>query len=190
MKRLLLVLCLLFSLNAKSQCVFNQSSTLFPPGPYQPGDVVTASYMLGYFYQLNVNWIIAFQINLGPGWTNLQPLTPPPTGTGTQTGFWIWDNQNVFPSGLIFGPGWRFINTTWWGNPDWGSDSNGPFTVSFRIVVGQTCTADNLLISINVFGDCLTGGWNNGVCCVDPPHQIYNGVVQITPILTSNINHY
>jgi len=189
MKKLLLILCLLLSLSASSQCVFNQSSTITPPGPYSPGQVVTVNYNLGYFYQLNVNWIIAFQINLGAGWTNLQPIIAP-AGAGTQTGYWIWDIQNTYPSGLNFGPGWRFINTTWWGNPNWGSQSTGPFTMRFRATVDQTCTPDNLSISVNVFGDCLTGGWNNGACCTDPAYNIYNGMVQITPILTSNINHY
>jgi len=60
----------------------------------------------------------------------------------------------------------------------------------FRVTVDQTCTADDLSISINVIGDCLTGGWNNGACCSDPAYNIYNGVVQIPPIITSNINHF
>ena len=41
MKKLLFILCLLFSLNASSQCVLNQSSTITPAGPYSPGQVVT-----------------------------------------------------------------------------------------------------------------------------------------------------
>ena len=60
----------------------------------------------------------------------------------------------------------------------------------FRATVDQTCTADNLSISMNVFVDCLTCGWNNGACCSDPAHNIYNGVFQLPPIITSNINHY
>ena len=40
---------------------------MFPAGPYSPGQAVTVNYTLGYFYQLNVNWVIAFQINLGAG---------------------------------------------------------------------------------------------------------------------------
>ena len=57
----------------------------------------------------------------------------------------------------------------------------------FRMTVAQTCTADDLSISINVFGDCLTGGWNNGACCSDPAYQIYNGNVQVVTPITSNI---
>ena len=41
-----------------------------------------------------------------------------------------------------------------------------------------------------VFDDCITGGWSNGNCCNDPAYNIYNGVVQLSPIITSNINHF
>jgi len=187
MKQLFLILFLCLGLIASSQCVSNQSFTLTPAGPYSPGDVVVINYTLGNFTQLNSNWIIAFQINLGVGWTNLTPLITP-VGGGTQPGNWVWDLQNTFPSGLNFGPGWRFNNTGVF--PDWGSSSTGPFTMGFSVIVDQTCTADDLSISMNVIGDCLTGGWNNGACCSDPVYNIYNGVVQIFPIITSNINHF
>jgi hypothetical protein len=186
MKKVILILCLLVSSIANSQCISNQSFTVSTPGPYSPGDVVAFNYTLGTFTQLNLNWIIAFQINLGAGWTNLQPLITP-GNPGGSTGFWMWDLQNTFPSGLNFGPGWRFQNT---GTANWGTGSTGPFTMRFRVTVGQTCTADDLSISINVIGDCLTGGWNNGSCCVDPIYQLYNGVVLVPPINTSPINHY
>ena len=186
MKKLFTILLLIISLTSYSQCVFNQSRTITPAGPYSSGQVVTVNYNLGYFYQLNVNWVIAFQINLGAGWTNLTPLVAP-IGGGTQSGYWVWDLQNTFPSGLNFGPGWRFINT---GNIGWGTASTGPFTMSFRITVAQTCTADDLSISMEIFDDCTTGGWLNGNCCVDPIYPVYNGAVQIPNIITSNINHY
>ena len=187
MKNLLLILFLCIGLYSNSQCVSNQSFTMSSPGPYSPGDVVAIDYTLGTFTQLNINWIIAFQINLGAGWTNLIPLINP-VGGGTQSGYWLWDLQNTYPSGLNFGPGWRFVNTGF--VPDWGSQSTGPFTMRFRVTVDQTCTAHDLSISINVIGDCLTGGWNNGACCSDPAYNIYNGVIQIPPIITSNINHF
>ena len=64
----------------------------------------------------------------------------------------------------------------------------------FRVYLVCTveCTQDDLNISISVFDDCLTGGWTGGGggCCNDPAFQIYNGSVQITPINTSNINHF
>ena len=187
MKRLFTILLLVLSLTSYSQCVSNQSYTITPAGPYQPGDVVTVNYTLGTFTQLNINWIIAFQINLGAGWTNPQPIITP-GNPGGSAGYWMWDLQNTYPSGLNFGPGWRFVNTGF--NPDWGTGSTGPFTMGFNVTVDQTCTPDNLSISMNVIGDCLTGGWNNGACCSDPAYNTYNGNVQIVLPITSNINHY
>ena len=186
MKLLLSILFVCLVSTASSQCVSNQSFTASSPGPYSPGDVVAFNYTLGTFTQVNLNWIIAFQINLGAGWTNLIPLISP-GNPGGSAGFWMWDLQNTFPSGLNFGPGWRFNNT---GTANWGTGSTGPFTMRFRVTVGPTCTPDNLSISMNIIGDCLTGGWNNGACCTDPAFQIYNGVVSIPPIITTNINHY
>lgn len=186
MKRLLFILCLLFSLTAKSQCIFNQSSNIVPVGPYQPGDVVTVTYTLGNFTGININWIHAFQINLGAGWTNLTPITTPANPAGS-VGNWLWDLQNTYPGGFNFGPGWRFENA---GTAGWGTSSNGPFTMSFQVTVVQTCTADDLSISIEVFDDCTTGGWSNGGCCTDPAYNIYNGLVQIILPTTPPINHY
>jgi len=172
--------------SVSSQCVSNQTFALTPLGSYSPGQVVTIDYTLGSFSQINLNWIIAFQINLGPGWTNLQPLTAP-NGSGSQSGYWLWDFQNLFPSGLNFGPGWRFVNLG--SNSNYGSNSSGPFIIRFRATVASTCTTDDLSVSINVYGDCLTGGWSNGACCSDPVYSIYNGVVQLNVINTPPINH-
>ena len=186
MKKLLFILCLLFGLTVKSQCIFNQSSNIVPAGPYQPGDVVTVTYTLGNFTGININWIHAFQINLGVGWTNLTPITAPGNPIGS-AGNWLWDLQNTYPGGFNFGPGWRFQNT---GNTNWGTSSVGPFTMSFQITVAQTCIADDLSITMEVFDDCITGGWSNGNCCTDPPYSIYNGVVQIILPTTPPISHY
>jgi len=186
MKRLFTILLLAFSLTSYSQCVFNQSHVISPAGPYSPGQTVTVWYTLGTFTGININWIHAFQINLGVGWTNLTP-TNTPSNVGGSVGNWLWDLQHTYPSGFNFGPGWRFVNT---GTAGWGTSATGPFIVSFQATVAQTCTADDLSISIEVFDDCTTGGWSNGTCCVDPAYSIYNGVVQVPLITTSNINHY
>ena len=186
MRRLLTILCLFFSLTASSQCVSNESYVISPLGPYSPGQVVDVWYTLGNFTGININWIHAFQINLGVGWTNLTPTGAPPNPGGS-IGNWVWDLQHTFVAGLNFGPGWRFNNT---GNVDWGTSSTGPFIMSFQITVAQTCTPDDLSIGMEVFDDCTTGGWANGNCCVDPPFQIYNGVVLPDLINTSSIYHY
>ena len=160
--------------SANSQCVSNQSFTLNPAGPYSPGQVVTVNYSLGNFNGININWIHAFQINLGIGWTNLNPITAPLNPAGSN-GNWTWDLQHTYPSGFNFGPGWRFVNS---GTAGWGTSSDGPFNMSFQVTVAQTCTPDDLSISMSIFDDCTTGGWTNGSCCVDSLN-IYNGVVQV-----------
>ena len=170
----------------------NQTFTLNPTGPYSPGDVVTVSYTLNNFLQINVNWIIAFEIGLGNGWTNLTsittPLNPNPY-TWQGFGNWIWDVQNTFPSGYNFGPGWRFINTGGVNN-NWGSASTGPFTMSFQVTVGQFCTAEDLSIDMSAIGDCQTGGWFSSSCCPITPFEIYSGTIDVPPsiLLSSVVN--
>ena len=164
------MLVLLF-FQVRSQCVGSQTASMSPAGPYSAGQVVTVTYTLSSFTQLNINWIIAFDIDYGVGWSSISPVSAPgnPGGSG---GSWIWDTQNTYPSGLNFGPGYRFQNN---GNVNWGTSSTGPFTLSFQLVVGNSCTAEDLSIDLNVFGDCQTGGWNNGSCCTDPSYSIYTG---------------
>jgi len=163
--------CIVFYNNIQAQCVGSQTASMSPAGPYSAGQVVTVTYTLSSFTQLNVNWIIAFDIDYGVGWSSISPVSAPgnPGGSG---GSWIWDAQNTYPSGLNFGPGYRFQNN---GNANWGTSSTGPFTLSFQLVVGSSCTAADLSIDLNVFGDCQTGGWNNGSCCTDPAYSVYTG---------------
>jgi len=189
MRKILTILLVFFTITTYSQCVSNETVVVSPVGPYSPGQVVDVWYTLGNFTGININWIHAFQINLGVGWTNLTP-TGTPGNPGGSTGNWQWDLQHTYPGGLNFGPGWRFINTDPFGNVDWGTSSTGPFIMSFQLTVAQTCTPDDLSISMEVFDDCTTGGWSNGNCCVDPPFQIYNGVVTPDLISTSSIYHY
>ena len=172
---LFLFSCCCYSISAQN-CVNGQTYSLSQNGPYQVGDVVEVSYTINNFQQINYNWIIAIEVNLGNGWENLTPLTNP-GNPGGQSGNWIWDNQNTFPSGLNFGPGWRFVPST--GNPNYGTSSTGPFTMSFEVTVSETCTEEDLSISVQVYGDCQTGGWNGGFCCDDNPLTIYNGSVNV-----------
>jgi phenolic acid decarboxylase len=170
-KILSLLFCIVFYNNIQAQCVGSQTASMSPVGPYSAGQVVTVTYTLSSFTQLNINWIIAFDIDYGVGWSSISPVSAPgnPGGSG---GSWIWDTQNTYPSGLNFGPGYRFQNN---GNANWGTSSTGPFTLSFQLVVGNSCTAEDLSIDLNVLGDCQTGGWNNGSCCTDPSYSVYTG---------------
>ena len=188
MRKAITILCILFSFNVYSQCVGPQSSTISPLGPYQPGDVVTVNYTLSSFSQVNVNWIHAFELDLGSGWMqNTIVASGNPGNIGGSSGYWLWDNQHTFPSGLNFGPGWRFVHGV---VANWGTVSTGPFSISVTMTVKQTCNPEDLHIGVIVYGDCQTGGWNNGACCSDPAYSVYQGNVQPTPITTSNINHY
>ena len=161
----------LLTFQVRGQCVGTQTASISPVGPYTAGQVVTVTYTLSSFTQLNINWIIAFDIDYGVGWASVSPVSAPsnPGGSG---GSWIWDTQNTYPSGLNFGPGYRFQNN---GNANWGTSSTGPFTLSFQLVVGNSCTSEDLSIDLNVLGDCQTGGWNNGSCCSDPSYSVYTG---------------
>ena len=172
-KIVIILLILLVTKFSQSQCVGNQTYTLSPNGPYTAGQNVTVTYTLNSFTQLNANWIIAFDIDIGNGWSAINPVSAP-GNPGGSSGSWIWDTQNTYPSGLNFGPGYRFQNSSWW-NPDWGTSSTGPFTFSFQLTVGSSCTNNNLSISVSVIGDCQTGGWNNGSCCPITPFPIYSG---------------
>ena len=99
MKKYILILSFCF-LNQiiHAQCLGSQSYTLTPAGPYTPGQTVTVTYTLSSFIQVNINWIIAFDINLGTGWTNVSPVSAP-GNPGGSSGAWIWDNQNTYPKG-------------------------------------------------------------------------------------------
>ncbi len=194
MKRLFTILLLVFSLTSYSQqCVFNWNATVVPAssptlpiGQWTPGQVITITYTIPTFNGININWIHAIEIILGPGFINLTPITAPGNPAGS-TGSWLWDVQHTYPGGFNFGPGWRFVNT---GNAGWGTSSTGPFVMSFQVTVDSTCTPDPLNISMQVIDDCTTGGWSNGNCCTDPPHVALSGTVYVQPITTSNINHY
>ena len=205
MQRLIYILLLsVFVYSARSQCVGPQSYTLSPGGPYSPGQVVTVNYTLSSFTQINSNWITAFEIDLGQGWTNPIPLIDPQNNNTNDIhgeGYWTWVLQNTYASGFSVGPGWIFNNTGWsqwawdwfqgWhqGDPAWGSSSTGPFTMSFQVTVGSSCTPQDLSINISVIDDCQVGVWSNGNCCSIVPYSVYSGTSNNSGItLSSNIN--
>ena len=205
-KILLFIFCVNFTIAQDlEQCVGDQSYEVSQNAPYQVGDVIEFTYTLESFEQIYDNWIIAFQINVGDGWTNLTPISAPDNPNPNNNygqGYWEWDDQNTFPS-YDFGPGFRFINEgavyetdfgyyqengNWYfgwhqdlvaGNPYWGSSSEGPFTFTFQATVGPTCTSDELNMSVQAIGDCLTGDWVSPNCCEDPIFEVFDGSVSI-----------
>ena len=185
LKIVFLLLFIVFQNNSQAQCVGSQFASMSPVGPYSAGQVVTVTYTLSSFTQLNSNWIIAFDIDYGIGWSSISPVSVPgnPGGSG---GSWIWDVQNTYPNGLNFGPGYRFQNNV---NSNYGTSSDGPFTLSFQLVVGNSCTPQDLSINLRVIGDCQTGGWNGGSCCPVSSYSVYNGNSSpITPSVVAGLN--
>ena len=176
LKILVFIFCVDISLaQSLEQCVQDQSYQVNQTGPYQVGDVIEFTYNLADFEQVNINWIHAFQINVGSGWINLTPISAPGNPGGSNRS-WIWVADNYEFADLSFGPGWRFQNN---GNGNWGTSSTGPFTMTFQATVGPTCTVDELNMSVQAIGDCLTGGWDNGNCCEDPIFEVFDGSVSI-----------
>jgi len=195
MKTLILIFFLL-SKTIFSQCVGNQTFTLNPYPPatgYTPGTVVTACYTMTGWPGLNVgsNWLEGFDINLGPGWTNLQQIAAPANCQGG-SGNWVWVLSNFTPSGLI-GPGWFFdsgISGPLNGNPadDWGDSGSCIWSFCFNITVANVCTPQNLLIQVTAGADGDWGNWINGACPTTP-FTIYNGVINTTSPAITNISH-
>lgn len=183
-KHLLIMIMILFSVKGFSQCVGVQSFTLNPAPPaggYLPGTVVTACYTMNGWPGLNVgsNWLEGFDINLGPGWTNLVHFGPPNNCQGGG-GQWVWVVNNFTQSGVV-GPGWFFdsgmagpLN----GIPadDWGDSGSCTWTFCFQVTVANVCTPQNLLIQVTAGADGDWGSWTNGACPTIP-FTIYNGTI-------------
>ena len=196
MKKLLLYLLLLLSIETSAQCVGNQTFTLNPAPPaggYLPGTNVTVCYTMTGWPGLNVgsNWLEGFDINLGPGWTNLQQIAAPVNCQGGG-GNWVWMLNNFTPSGLV-GPGWFFdsgISGPLNNNPsdDWGDSGSCTWQFCFNVKVANVCTQQNLLIQVTAGADGDWGNWTNNTCPTTP-FTIYNGVINTTLPSISNISH-
>ena len=196
MKKILLFLLLLINGFIYGQCVGNQTFTLNPTPPaagYTPGTVVTVCYTMTGWPGLNVgsNWLEGFDINLGPGWTNLQQTTAPSNCQGGG-GNWIWMLSNFTPSGLV-GPGWFFdsgISGPLNNNPadDWGDSGSCTWSFCFNITVANVCVPQNLLVQVTAGADGDWGNWSNNSC---PTTQftIYNGTINTTLPGITNISH-
>jgi hypothetical protein len=196
MKKLLLYLLLLLSIETCAQCAGNQAFILNPVPPaggYLPGTNVTVCYTMAGWPGLNVgsNWLEGFDINLGSGWVNLQQITPPVNCNGG-SGNWVWMLNNFTPSGLV-GPGWFFDSGTGGplnGNPadDWGDLGNCTWEFCFKVKVANACTAQSLLIQVTAGADGDWGPWINN-SCPTIPFTIYNGVINTTLPNITNISH-
>jgi hypothetical protein len=197
MKKIILIISLIFlQSQVFSQCVGVQSFTLTPPPPtggYTPGTNVTVCYTMVGWPGIGVgsNWLEGFDINLGPGWVNLAPTSPPVNCQGG-SGVWVWKLVNSTPSGVV-GPGWFFdsgISGPLNNNPadDWGDSGNCTWSFCFKVKVANVCTPMNLLIQVTAGADGDWGNWSNN-SCPTIPFNIYNGTINVYLPEMSNISH-
>lgn len=196
MKKLLFILFTLIHLQTFSQCVGVQTFTLTPPPPpngYAPGTVVQVCYKMVGWPGLNVgtNWLEGFDINLGSGWTSLQPMQPPANCNGGN-GVWIWLTINYTVSGIV-GPGWFFdsgTNGPLDGNAanDWGDSGNCTWQFCFKVKVINNCSNADLLIQVTAGADGDWGSWTNNNCPTIP-FTIYNGTMDLTLPTLPDIYH-
>lgn len=210
MKNFLIYILILLSNTLYGQCVGNQTvpgPTLNPPPPvngYLPGTVVTVCYTMVGWPGLNVqtNYLEGFVIDLGPGWTNLTPGTPPINCQGGG-GNWLWliTTTSVF-TGITVGPGW-FFNSQQGCSPcnnalsgdDWGDFGSCTWSFCFSVTVVNSCMSSpgDLLIQVTAGSDGTWGSWNNNGVPVNPcpptPFTIYNGQINTNLPNISSISH-
>jgi hypothetical protein len=177
-----------------SQCTGAQTYTLNPAPPvggYSPGTVVTVCYTMQNWSGTNFqsNWLEGFDINLGPGWTNLTPLAPPINCDGGG-GTWLWMNTTTGTgSGITVGPGWFFEGPAGGpidGNPgnDWGDfGTTCAWSFCFNVTVSPNCNQQNLQVQVTAGADGTWGSWGNNAC-LQNPLNIYNGTsnAQLPPL--------
>jgi hypothetical protein len=193
MRRFIIAILLLISINGFSQCVGVQSFTINPIAPaggYTPGTAVTICYTMQGWNGTNVqsNWLEGFDINLGPGWTSIFPAAPPVNCQGGG-GNWLWlASTTSSATGDVVGPGWFFnsqqgcfpCNNAIAGE-DWGDSGSCNWTFCFTLTVAGVCTPQNLLVQVTAGADGTWGSWTNNACPT-VPLNIYNGTSNAQPL--------
>ena len=180
------------------QCAGTQSFTLTPNpvnNTYNPGQTVTLCYTLNSFTQTDFNYFEGFDLNLGPGWSSVSPLTTPANCGGNSTnGQWLWKTSVTSTTSPIttVGPGYFFdLNND--NNPgnDWGDNNTSNCSWSFcvTLTVSNSCNPQNLLIQVTAGPDGLWGGYTSSDCDAVTPNTVFNGTINVTPIVLGPINH-
>ena len=195
LNRFIIFFLIFFPLYSFGQCNGVQSFTLFPATPtggYTPGTVVTVCYTMNGYPQTGANWIEGFDLTLGPGWTNLTPLSPPancPTSTGGQ---WLWLNSstNSQPPIVTVGPGYFFdLDMDGIAGDDYGDQGSCSWTFCFKVTVSNSCTPQNLLIQVTPGSDGTWGSFISTACDVVTPFTVYSGLSNPTLPSIGLINH-
>jgi hypothetical protein len=199
MKYLIFLLFSILNIISFGQCAGTQTFTLTPPpvnNTYNPGQTVTLCYTLNSFTETNTNWFEGFDLNLGSGWASVTPLTAPANCGGNSTGGqWVWKTSVTSTTTPIVtvGPGY-FFDRSVDGNPgnDFGdSQSSGPCTWSFcvTLVVANVCTPQSLQIQVTAGPDGLWGSYTSSACDLVTPNTVFNGTINVTPLVLGPINH-
>jgi hypothetical protein len=199
MKVLFFILSIFITIQTFSQCVGTQTYTLTPApigNTYNPGQVVTLCYTLQSFTQTNSNWFEGFDLNLGPGWSSVTPQTAPANCGGNSTGGqWTWKTSVTSTATPVttVGPGYFFdLNID--GNPgnDFGDSQslgNCSWTFCVTLTVANVCTSQNLLIQVTAAADGVWGSYTSTACDVLTPNTVFNGTINVAPLVLGPINH-
>jgi gliding motility-associated-like protein len=172
-KHLFTVLVILCSLVAKAQ-PGPTSFTLSPMpinGQYSTGTVVTMCFTMTGFGAcpgpgVGGEWFEGFDLDLGPGWASVTPVTAP-VNCGGGGGQWIWLNNitTAATPPVTAGPGYFFDNIVD-GNSanDFGDAGNCTWSFCVNLTVANLPTAGNLSISVAAGADGYYGSWGGNNC--------------------------
>ncbi len=166
-------------------------------GQYSTGTVVTLCYtMTGFGGCGTAEWFEGFDLNLGPGWVNVAPVTAPADCGGAAGGGqgWIWLTTNNTAIGPV-GPGYFYEGPTGAidGNPsnDWGDAGNCTWSFCVNLTVANTSAAGSLSVSVSAASDGYWGSWGGNGCdyatpiTVLPPSTSISGVPLCTVTATN-----
>lgn len=178
------------------QCAGTQTFTLTPPpvnNTYNPGQVVTLCYTLNSYTQVDLNYFEGFDLNLGPGWSSVTPLTAP-INCGGGGGQWIWMTSVTSTATPIttVGPGYFFdLNINGNAGNDFGDNNtnNCSWTFCATLTVANVCTPQSLLLQVTVGSDGVWGSYTSTSCDALSPNTVFNGTINVTPIVLGPINH-
>jgi len=196
MKLINVILFVFISYFGYNQCNGTQSFTLTPPpssGTYLPGQTVTMCYTMNGYTQAGTNWIEGFDLTLGPGWSSVTPQTAPANCGGNATGGqWVWQTSVTSTTTPIttVGPGY-FFDLSIDGNPgnDFGDAGSCVWTFCVTLTVANVCTPQNLLIQVTPGSDGLWGSYTSSTCDAATPFTVFNGTINVVPIVLGNIIH-
>jgi gliding motility-associated-like protein len=157
-------------------------------GQYSTGTVVTFCYnMTGFGGCGTAEWFEGFDLDLGPGWADIQPVTAPADCGGAAGGGqgWIYLTTNNTAVGPV-GPGYFYEGPTGPidGNPsnDWGDAGNCTWSFCVNLTVANNAVAGSLWVNVNVASDGYWGNWGGNGCDfatpvpVLPPSTSISGV--------------